>query len=182
MLSSSNNLNSASWYVMRDLKRANTRHPAFQLFMERDLEVFTPMKWKLGISQGKRVRRLVPCIPDLLFVHESRETLDPIVEEIPTVQYRWVRGKYREPMKVPDTDMERFIRVARSADSPRYYLPEEITPAMLNRRIRIVGGVLDGCEGTLVTVRGSKVKRLLVELPNLLAVGVEVSPDYIQFL
>jgi hypothetical protein len=53
---------------------------------------------------------------------------------------------------------------------------------MYNRPIRIVGGLLDGYEGTLLTTRGSKVKRLLVEIPHLLAVGVEVDPDYIQLI
>ena len=51
---------------------------------------------------------------------------------------------------------------------------------MYGRRIRIVGGPLDGYEGSLITTRGSRVKRLLVELPRLLAVGVEVSPEYVQ--
>lgn len=68
------------------------------------------------------------------------------------------------------------------AGFPKYYLPEEITPEMLNRRIRIVGGPLDGYEGTLITVRGSKVKRLLVDLPGILSVGVEVKPEFIQFV
>ena len=77
--------------------------------------------------------------------------------------------------------MERFIHATQSS-SPKYFLPEEITPAMLRRRIRIVGGLLDGCEGTLLTVRGSKVKRLLVQIPELLAVAVEVNPEYIQLL
>ena len=85
-------------------------------------------------------------------------------------------------MVVSDAEMERFIRAVSASASPKYYLPEEITPEMLNRSIRIVGGPLDGYEGTLVTTRGSKVKRLLVELPSLLSVAVEVNPEYIQFL
>ena len=53
---------------------------------------------------------------------------------------------------------------------------------MRNRRIRIIGGPLHGYEGSLVTVRGTTVKRLLVELPMLLAAAVEVEPEFIQFL
>ena len=78
--------------------------------------------------------------------------------------------------------MERFIRAVHASALPKYYLPEEITPEMYNRPIRIVGGLLDGYEGTLLTTRGSKVKRLLVEIPHLLAVGVEVDLDYIQLI
>lgn len=179
---SSSNKQTAFWFVLRDLKRANSKLPAYKYLLEKNLEVFTPMKWKLGVVHGERVRKEVPCIPDLLFVRDSREHLDPIIEDVPTIQYRWVRHKYREPMVVPEAEMERFIHAVRSSESPKYFLPEEITPAMYHRRIRIVGGPLNGYEGILLTTRGSKVKRLLVELPNLLSVGVEVNPDYIQIL
>ena len=182
MLSSSFSPDKPCWFVMRDLKRSNARLQAYQLFEERDIEVFTPKKWKLSVVRGERIRREVPYIPDLLFVRDTRANIDPIVESVPTIQYRWVRNKWREPMTVADAEMERFIRAVRSSESPRYYLPEEITPEMLSRRIRIVGGLLDGSEGTLLTTRGSRVKRLLVELPGLLAVGVEVEPDYIQLI
>ncbi len=47
---------------------------------------------------------------------------------------------------------------------------------MYGRKIRIEGGPLSGYEGRLLTTRGSKVKRLLVELEGFLAVGVEVDP------
>lgn len=182
MSSPLNNKKEACWFVLRDLKRANSKQPAYKLFEEKNVEYFTPMKSKLVVVKGKQVRKEVPCIPDLLFVHDSREVLDPIIDEVPTVQYRWVRNKYREPMVVSDAEMERFIHAVSVSGIPKYYLPEEITPAMLNRKIRIVGGPLDGYEGTLLTLRGSKVKRLLVEIPGLLLAGVEVNPDYIQFI
>lgn len=182
MSSSLNNPKDARWFVLRDLKRANSKLPAYKLFEEKNVEYFTPMKSKLVVVKGKQVRKEVPCIPDLLFVHDSREVLDPIIEAHPTVQYRWLRNKFREPMVVSDAEMERFIHAVSVSGIPKYYLPEEITPAMLNRKIRIVGGPLDGYEGTLLTLRGSKVKRLLVEIPGLLLAGVEVNPDYIQFI
>lgn len=170
------------WYVMRDLKRTNALMPAYRMLAEEGFEVFTPMRWQLVTRHGRRVRREVPFMQDLLFVRDTRANLDPVVERTPTLQYRFVRSAYCEPMVVRDADMERFIGAVRSADSVRYYRPDEITPEMYGREIRIVGGALDGYEGHLVTVRGSKVRRLLVELPNLLTVAVEVNPDYIQFL
>lgn len=172
----------ARWWAMRDLKRSNARKPAYKLLEEKKVEFFVPMRWQLVTRRGKRVREQVPFMQDLLFVHETRFNLDPLVEKVPTLQYRWLRDTYREPMTVPDTDMERFMLAVNVSDSPKYYLPEEITPAMYGCRIRIVGGTLDGYEGSLLTIRGSKVRRLLVELPGFLSVGVEVSPEYIQFL
>ena len=85
-------------------------------------------------------------------------------------------------MTVRNEEMERFIALVQSRASIRYYKPEEITPSMYGRRIRIEGGALDGIEGLLMTIRGSKVKRLVVQLEGLLAAGVEVNPEYIQFI
>ena len=182
MFPSSDNKDKAFWFVLRDLKRSNAKQRAHQLFAEQNIEVFTPMKWRKDTVNGKQVLKEVPCIPDLLFVHDSRMNLDPIIEKNKTIQYRWMRNKYREPMVVSDTEMEQFIRVVRTSGAQKIYLPEEITPEMKKRHIRIVGGPLDGCEGTLITIRGSKIKRLLVELSGLLGVGVEVTSDYILFL
>lgn len=172
------------WFVMRDLKRHNALLPAYKMLAERGFEVFTPMKWVLSprLRGGKRERKAVPFMQDLLFVRDCRRNLDPVVEITPTLQYRYLRHGYCLPMTVRDEDMERFITAVNSTESIRYYKPEEITPAMHGRKIRIVGGALDGFDGTLVTTRGSKVKRLLVELPNLLSAGVEVNPEYIQFI
>jgi hypothetical protein len=87
-------------------------------------------------------------------------------------------------MSVPDKEMERFIHAVsdESVGTPRYYLPEELSPEMCKRRVRIVGGHLDGYEGKLLTIRGTRVKRLLVELPTWLTAAIEVSPEYIQLL
>ena len=85
-------------------------------------------------------------------------------------------------MTVREADMNRFIRAVESTEFPRYYRPEEITPDMLRRKICIIGGQLDGYEGFLITTRGSKVKRLLVELPSLLAATVEVELEFIRLI
>ena len=78
--------------------------------------------------------------------------------------------------------LDRFIYAVNGMDLPRYYLPEELTPSMFGRKIRIIGGYLDGYEGYLLTTRGSRVKRLLVDLPNWITAAVEVNPEFIQLL
>ena len=170
------------WFVMRDLTRSNARHPAYLMLKELKLRYFTPMVTKLMVRNGRREAVEVPFMQDLIFVYDTREIIDPIVERVNTFQYRYLRNTNREPMTVRKEEMERFIRVVELSKFPRYYRPDEITPEMYNRRIRIVGGQLNGYEGNLVTTRGSKTKRLLVELPLLLAAAVEVEPEYIQLL
>lgn len=168
------------WYVMRDLKRPNARQRAYEQLESLGFTVFTPKVSQIVVRQGKKVRMEVPYIPDLFFVRCSRDLLDPIVESERTLQYRWNRHKWREPLTVSEADMDRFMQAVAATPFPRYYHPSEITPQMYNRRIRIIGGLLDGQEGTLVTTRGSKVKRLLVEIPGLLAVSVEIRCEYIE--
>lgn len=171
------------WFVMRDLKRPNAKLPAYKQLEALEIIFFTPMRWRLTVRQGKRVREEVPYMSDLLFVHDTQADLDPIVEKIPTLQYRYQRGKgYRKPMVVPNADMERFIRAVNSTETPQYYLPGELTPVMYGRRIRIVGGGLDGYEGRLLTTRGSRTKRILIELPTWLTAAIEVNPEFIQVL
>ena len=172
----------SQWFVMRDLKRRNAKLPAYELFKGFGIKVFTPMVWKLVVRHGKRCREEVPFMQDLLFVHDTRLAVDPIVEKCDTVQYRYVRGGYKVPMTVRDNDMQRFIHAVESTENPRYYTPEEISSDMIGRKVRIVGGPLDGYEGCLQKMQGARVKRLFVELPNLLAAAVEVNPEYIQVL
>ena len=172
----------SQWFVMRDLKRRNAKLPAYELFKGFGIKVFTPMVWKLMVRHGKRCREEVPFMQDLLFVHDTRMAVDPIVEKYDTVQYRYVRGGYKVPMTVRDNDMQRFIHAVESTENPRYYTPEEISSDMIGKKVRIVGGPLDGYEGCLQKMQGARVKRLFVELPNLLAAAVEVNPEYIQVL
>lgn len=170
------------WFVMRDLTRPNAKLPAYKLLDGLNIRTFTPMVWKLMLNHGKRERRRMPFIHDLLFVYASRAELDSVVETTPMLQYRYLRGGYKMPMTVRPSDMQRFIHAVGFSSSPQYYRPDEVTPAMRNRRIRIIGGNLDGYEGSLITTRGSKVKRLLVEIPMLLAATVEVETEFIQLL
>lgn len=139
------------WFVLRDLTRPNAKRPAYRLLEEKGIEIFTPMRWRLVERKGKRIREEVPLLHDLLFAHTTRTCMDPIVEEISTLQYR-------------------------------YFLVEELTPAMYGRMIRIEGGPLDGYEGRLLSIRGTRVKRLIVEIPGLLVAAVEVDPKYIRLL
>ena len=168
------------WFVMRDLKRSNARQPAYRMLEGMGIEVFTPMVWRLSVKQGKRIREQAPFMQDLLFVHDTRRNIDPVVERAGTLQYRYVRGGYRMPMTVRDTDMDRFIRAVRSAENPCYYTPDEISADMIGKKVRIIGGALDGYEGHLQKMQGSRVKRLFIELSGILAASVEVQPEYVQ--
>lgn len=167
---------------MRDLTRHNAFMKAWQFLAEKGFEVFTPMHYKIRERAGKKIRKYEPVISDLLFVHTDRENLDPIVQKVKTLQYRFKKNSHSTPMTVRDEDMQKFIQMTESDAEIKYFSPEEV-PAILNgKQIRIIGGVFDGYEGKLLTTRGSKRKRLMIELPDLLVAAIEVNPEFIEIL
>lgn len=171
------------WFVMRDLKRRNAKMLAIHELTKAGLEVFTPMTQMLMTIGGRRQRREVPVIQDILFVHETKDTLDPFVQKFPTLQYRFQRGKTKdEPMTVRKEDMDKFIYAVSNSKTAIYYHPEELTEAMYGKNVRIVGGMLDKYEGRLLSVKGMRKRRLIVELSGLITAAVEVEPDYIQII
>lgn len=120
--------NSICWFVMRDLKRPNAKLPAYRLLSDRHFEVFTPMKWTLAVVRGKKTRKEIPVIQDLLFVHAEKEKLDSIVAVHSTLQYRYLKGGgYREPMTVREREMERFRRAVEVAEDLVIIFPKKST-------------------------------------------------------
>lgn len=171
------------WFVMRDLKRRNANTLAIHELKDAGMEAFTPMTQMVMTIGGKKQRRDVPVIQDLLFVHETKAMLDPFVAAHSSLQYRYMFGKTKdEPMTVRTEEMERFMFAVDHARTPLYYRPGEITEAMVGKRVHIVGGVFDGYEGNLLSVKGMRKRRLIVKLSDLLTVAVEVEPDYIRIV
>ena len=159
------------WFAMRDLKRTNALLPAYKQLSEAGIEVFTPMATCIFVKNGKRIRKDVPVMHDLLFVYDCRQNLDPIVSKTPTLQYRFKKGgRPGEPIVIPEEDMTKF------------YSAEEISSLMCGRNIRMIGGVLNGYEGRLQTVRGSKTKRLIITLSSLMAVSFAINDEYVELL
>ena len=148
---------------MRDLKRSNALLPAYKQLSQAGMEVFTPMVSRVFSRNGKRIRKEVPFMQDLLFVNDVRQNLDLIVAKTPTLQYRFKKGgKYCEPIVIPQDAMTRFIGATQASANPKYYAMDEISE--------------------LQTIRGSKTKHLIIILPSLLAVSVEINDEYIELL
>ena len=174
------------WFVLRDLTRHNALMPAYRALAAKGLtagtDFFTPMTTRVVVRGGRRHREQCPFIHDLLFLHASRPTADDLLQGLPTLQYRYVRGAYRQPMVVAERVMQRFIEAVGTVDTPHFYTPQEITPDMEGRQVRIVGGSLDGYEGRLLKCRGSRRRRLLVAIPGIIVAAVEVSPEMVQVI
>ncbi len=174
--------NQVCWFVMRDRTPAIAKQRAYQTLSNKGIEVFVPLQQKIKTEKGRRVRVEVPVIPDLLFVHSTKEILDPIVGDISSLRFRYTKGN-PVPMYVRDGAMQQFIDAVKLSTDIQYYSPEEITPAMYGRKVRVMGGDLKDREGYLLAARGrNSKKRFLLELPGLLAATVVVEKEHIQFI
>ena len=175
------------WYVLRDLARPNAKRPAYkqlQAMPEMKDCVFVPLKQHVFTEFGKRVVRFVPFMPDLVFVHKSKEELDPIVRKMELLQYRYVRGGNQfEALSVRAKDFEKFKEAVEQTDNVEYFSYDEVSPRLYGKHIRIVGGRLNGFEGRLMSKRGSKHKRRLIDLQDRNhSAAVQVESEYIQLL
>ena len=171
------------WFVMRDFKRFNASDRAYSMLEEKGFEVFTPMQRKIIKKLGMTMEVNMPVIPDLLFVHSLRAPLDEVVRGTYTLTYRYPKGgDFDHPMYVIETEMDRFISVVKAVESPVYYLPHEIKPDMFGHDIQIVGGPLNGQIVTLLKSQGSKRKRFVVQLPNLLMATATLSAEDMPYV
>lgn len=169
------------WFAMRDLSRRNANIMAHHTLSESGVKVFTPMKEMIMTIRGRKQIRNVPVIQDLLFVHEEKNILDSHVRKIPRLQYRYSKGKtVNEPLVIPDDCMQMFIFAVSNTENPKYFMPGDLTEAMLGKKVHIIGGALDGFEGYLLSVRGMRKRRLIVSIPNFVAAAVEVQPEFIK--
>ncbi len=169
---------------MRDLKRANAKEPAYISLPKLGFETFTPMHWVLNKSaSGATKREYKPFIHGLLFVKSLKKDLDPTVAKTPTLQYTFVKGSRQTPLVVPTSEMELFINAVSAEHSACvYYSPEDIKPEMLGKRVKIVGGVMDGAVGNLLKLQGSRRKRLVVNLKDMLVASVEITDGFVELL
>lgn len=168
------------WYVLRFLYR---NQPKVRIQFESDgIETFSPMRWVSRVENGKYTLKYDYAIWDLFFVHSSKKIIDPYVNRFENLQYKFQSGgKPHNPMVIPDKQMNDFVAVVKSSKKPLYFAPNEINLSK-GERIRLIGGRLNGYEGFLVKVNGSRQRRLVVELPGTLCAAVEVEPEYIEII
>ncbi len=174
--------NDVHWFVMRDRAPVITKQRAYQTLSSSGFEVFVPLEQKIKNEKGRRVRVEVPVIPDLLFVHSTKNILDPIVKNASSLRFRYAKGN-PVPMHVGENAMQQFIDAVESTPGVQYYTPEEITPSMYGQKVRIMGGCLKDMEGFLLASKGrNSKKRFIIEIPGLLAATVVVEKEHIQLI
>ena len=169
------------WFVMLAYKQEGIAEKV--LSGEGGLEHYIAKHYIVQEIHGHKKRRLVPCIPSILFVHASQAQIVAFKCKYNFLKFvTWRKSTGSEYLIVPDAQMEDFIRVSSSLEkSIRYHKPEELDIAK-GTRVRVLGGLFDGVEGIFMKVHGRRSKQVVVIVADIMAVSVEVEPDFIEVL
>ena len=76
---------------------------------EENIESFIPMRYGIVMKGGKRVRKLVPAIHNLVFIHSTRKRIDALKDELEgKMPIRFIMNcEYCRPVVIPDAQMAR---------------------------------------------------------------------------
>lgn len=175
-------MSSVCWYILRAVFRNELK--VRDALRQAGFHCYVPMCYRVETIQGHKVRRLVPAITELVFVHATLEAISEFKLHSKYTIY-WLTkptGNTHEKIIVPDKAMDDFIRITQQTEQAvTYFRPEEIR---LDKgdRIRIHGGAFDGVEGVLMKVKGKREKQLVVSIPDLAVAAVNVKPDVVEVI
>lgn len=173
-----------SWYALRV---SYSRELKIQAQLQAaGVRTFVPMMWKrCPVKSGstKLQKRLVPAVSNLCFVHWTKHEIENYIRsfgEKSPVHFYWDRTT-SSPLVVPDKAMEDFIKISASMDEDLIYLTEITEKLREGQVVRVKEGPFKGVEGKVVRIRKSR--RILVELPGMLAVATTfVNPSSLEIL
>ena len=172
-----------SWFALRATYSRELK--VRDQLAERGVRTFVPMIWKRcpvkpGMTQTKK---LVPAISSLCFVHWTKADIDAYIRsfgDVKPVNYYWDRTK-NAPLVVPDKAMEDFITVSSSMDEELIYITDICPKLKEGQSVRVKEGPFKGIEGKVVRIKKSR--RILVELPGMVAVATTyIAPNELEII
>ena len=195
----------SSWYALRvsysrELKVQDRLN-------ELGVKTFVPMMWRRcpvkpgmttgnpGMTKGKPTtsslpaptgnpsRRLVPAVGNLCFAYSTRAELEDFIRgygDTSPVHFYWDRTA-NKPLTVPEKAMNDFIAVSSTLDEDLIYITEITSKLREGQTVKVKEGPFKGIEGKVVRIRKSR--RILVELPGMLAVATTyIQPEYLEII
>jgi len=145
----------------------------------RGIENFIPMKYVIGTRRGRRVKKLVPTIHNLIFFH-IEPSLMKEYKATTQLPIRYIMNPAtKKPVVVPDNEMKNFIAVAGTYEEQLVYITPKPGQFTRGDRVRILGGPFEGAEGILQHVKGDS--RVVVSIQGLVAVATtSIHPSLLE--
>ena len=142
-----------------------------------------PTTSSLPAPTGNPSRRLVPAVGNLCFAYSTRAELEDFIRgygDTSPVHFYWDRTA-NKPLTVPEKAMNDFIAVSSTLDEDLIYITEITSKLREGQTVKVKEGPFKGVEGKVVRIRKSR--RILVELPGMLAVATTyIQPEYLEII
>ena len=172
------------WYAMRAYKNEMRAEEAVQALPS--LDCFVAKRYELRTYHGKKVRKLVPLIPSLVFVRGTKSDIQRLKLRYQFFQYigSAFGGEKFRPLTVPDNQMADFMKVAGEYESGVQYVSPDEVALTKGTRVRVIGGVFDGVEGVMLYDKTKTGAKVVVSLPESLGSisTAEISPDLLEVI
>ena len=169
-----------SWFALRTPHSRELK--VKEMLDEKGVRTFIPMICRRRRVGEKVENQLLPAVSNICFVFWTRDKIDSFIRNVAekmSVQYYC--DPAGAPIIVPEKAMCDFITVASSMDEELIYLTEISSKFQESQSVKVKSGTLAGVKGKLVRIRKSR--RILVELPGLLAIASAfVKPEDVEIL
>lgn len=145
------------------------------------IENFIPMQYEFEKTDDWRVKKnLVPAIRGMIFVHSTQQQLtrlkmyNPDFEPMHYTTNHLSETLQDRILRVPDRQMENFMRVASVQDNRISYL--EVNDYLLKpgKRVRVTDGDFKGAEGVIKRIK--KRQCVVIQIEGIAAVAITFVP------
>ena len=177
------------WYPMRVAYDKSDRVLQIHKHLDQNgIENFLPMKIVHDREDFNVESRLVPAIPGLIFIHDTRVVITDLKRQpaFSAMRY-WTdavapEGAEDRILIVPDRQMENFIRtVTANTDKVNYLEYNAAFFSKPGQAVRITDGEFAGCTGIIRRIK--KRRCVVVEVNGICAVAITFVPsDWLELI
>ena len=141
-------------------------------FLERlGIEHYIPFRTVIKEKGGKKVKVEKPVIPNLIFIHSDYNTCLSLVNEYKLSMNYLLNLETRQPLVVPDKQMQDFMFLLDFSEDAVQVLNENLRQG---DRVRVIKGEFAGIEGELIRIKGHK--RVVVRLEGAFSLATTYIP------
>ena len=128
------------WFALRVTYSRELKFQA--VLQEAGFQTFVPMCRRTVERNGKKEKKLVPAVSNLLFVRSERITIESFMRDLGEscpARFIWDKS-IRQPITVPSKAMEDFMKVSLSMVDDVIYLKEISAKLREGQKVRVKTG------------------------------------------
>lgn len=170
-----------SWYALRATYNREKR--AYDYLLENGCEVYWPTVKVMKLINGKKKKKEVSRIPNILFARGTFNHIKSFVYD--NVHLPFLRFYYEEhrtnntinrtPIIVPDRQMESLKIICNTDSMDVLMVPDNVDNFKKGDHVKIIGGNFKGIEGQVARWHGQQ--RVAIIIENLCTVATAYIPS-----